>query len=651
MRGPGAFPRGLRNRGGTHYGRSNVAPVDETRRVSKPVQWHKSRTIKCSAALSALALIFVGCSSGGSSSTGGNGSGTNGLASVNGIPNQIYHPNTSGTPKSGGTLTMLGTGDVDYMDPNVSYYSIGYLGLRMWSRALYTYPAVESETTTVEPDLATGPPKITDGGLKYAVTIRSGAQWDTTPFRQVTAADVVRGVERSCNPTQPFGGQPDFSDILAGYSAFCAAFSKVSTTSASDQADFINSHASMLTGVTVDPSNPLTVDFTLTKPAPYFTDILALPPFNPAPVEILKYLPASSDLAQHTISDGPYVVAKYTPAVSITFTRNPAWKASSDPIRKAYVNQIDVSETGNQQAVQQQISENVSSADMEWDSFVPPNDIPGLVASNAPGFNLQSEYSTNPYLVFNTQSPNDGGALKNATVRQAISYAINRQALIQDCGGPDVCPPLGQVLPNGIGGSSPTYTAYNYNPTKAKQMLSTAGASALTVKILYRPASSLSSSIYQTLQSELSAVGIHVVGVGVPNADFYTKYLEVPAQAQKGAWDLSIAGWSPDWYGDSAKSFFEPLFDGRILPPTSSNFGLFNDPKVNTLIDEALKQTTDAAANTYWHQADQQVMQDAAIYPITDENIGLMHGTQVHNAIYVPLLEQIDPTNVWLSNG
>ena len=33
----------------------------------------------------------------------------------------------SGTPVKGGTLNMLGAGDVDYMDPNISYYSIGYL--------------------------------------------------------------------------------------------------------------------------------------------------------------------------------------------------------------------------------------------------------------------------------------------------------------------------------------------------------------------------------------------------------------------------------------------------------------------------------------------------------------------------------------------
>ena len=60
-----------------------------------------------------------------------------------------------GTPVKGGTLTMLGTGDVDYMDPNVSYYTTGYLGLRMWARQLLTYPAVAGQVTDIVPDLAT----------------------------------------------------------------------------------------------------------------------------------------------------------------------------------------------------------------------------------------------------------------------------------------------------------------------------------------------------------------------------------------------------------------------------------------------------------------------------------------------------------------
>src|SRR5689334_22075005 len=61
----------------------------------------------------------------------------------------------STAPVRGGTLNMLGSGDVDYMDPNISYYAIGYLGLRMWSRQLFTFPAEPGKVTTAVPDIAT----------------------------------------------------------------------------------------------------------------------------------------------------------------------------------------------------------------------------------------------------------------------------------------------------------------------------------------------------------------------------------------------------------------------------------------------------------------------------------------------------------------
>lgn len=605
-----------------------------------------------------LALLAAACgSSGGGTSTAttvGGGGGTTppttagGSSNGSSIANQRYADNNSGTPVKGGTLTMLGVGDVDYMDPNVSYYSIGYLGLRMWSRNLYSYPQVHGKTTTPEPDLATAMPNVSTDGKTYKVTIRQGAMWDTTPARQVTAADAVRGLKRSCNPSQPFGGQPDFSALIVGYQTFCDGFAKVSGTDAKAQATYMDSH--QISGVSVDPTDPQTIVYTLAHPASFFAAQLTLSAFSPAPVEYEQYIPASNALAQHTISDGPYLVKSYNPAKTIVFTRNPAWQASSDPIRKAYVNEIDVSETGTQATIEQEILTNTNAADMAWDTGVPANDIPSLLSSNDPRLYLQSEYSSNPYIVYNTQSPNNGGALKNAAVRQAINYALNRTNMIQDQGGPSISPPLTHVLPPGINGAEPNFDPYAHDAAKAKSMLAAAGVSNLTLKFLYRPASTASAKIFQTVQSDLSAEGIKVTGVGVPNADFYTKYLEVPTTAKSGVWDLSLAGWSPDWYGDAATSFFGPLFDGRVLPPTSSNFGLFNDPTVNSLIDQANSATSLSAAGALWHQADAEVMKQAAIFPITDPNEAQIHGNQVHNCIYVAAIQNCDPTNVWLGS-
>ena len=159
---------------------------------------------------------------------------------------QALNPGT-GTPRRGGTLTMLGIGDVDFMDYNLTYYSAGSLGLRMWARGLYSYPASPGKTTTPAPDLATAAPVVSRDGLTYAVTIRSGARWDTRPPRQVSAADALLGLKRACNPVQPYGGITDFENLIRGYTAFCTGFARVKQTAAAIKS-YINSHS--IPGVT-----------------------------------------------------------------------------------------------------------------------------------------------------------------------------------------------------------------------------------------------------------------------------------------------------------------------------------------------------------------------------------------------------------------
>lgn len=556
------------------------------------------------------------------------------------------------TPVRGGVLNMLGSGDVDYMDPNVSYYSIGYLGLRMWSRQLFAYPAIQGETTKAVPDLAEQTPTVANGGVSkdgktYTITIRNGAMWNTTPKRQVTAADEVRGVKRTCNPVQPFGGIPDFESLIVGYQQYCNGFAKVGQ-SAQAIKQYIDK--TPLPGVVA--TGPRTVQFHLTHPATYFVDMLTMPAFSPAPVEVLNYVPASLKLAQHQISDGPYEIKTYTPTKQIIFVRNPAWNASSDPIRKAYVNEIDVNETVSQNSIQQQLQTNTPSADMEWDQFPPPSQLPGLMAEKDPNLNLGESSSTNPYIVFNNVSPSNNGAMSKLPVRQALEYAINRNNIIQVLGGTSVNHPLTHVLPPEIVGSQNS-NLYKYDPTKAKQLLAQAGyPHGFTLKFLYRNSSQGNVKTFQVVQQDLSKVGIKVVGVASPDADFYTKYLEVPTVAHQGVWDMALAGWAPDWYGNGALTFFEPLFSGSpSYPPTGSNFGFYNDSKTSALIQQAVTAPSESQAAAMWGKADEQVMKDAAFFPITDPSQANYHAAQVHNPVYIPAIQNFDPTNVWLSSG
>jgi peptide/nickel transport system substrate-binding protein len=594
-----------------------------------------SRAVTWVAAVAALGLGLAAC-------TGGSTSGTSGTAPGG--------SSSAAAAVRGGTLNMLGSGDVDYMDPNISYYSIGYLGLRMWSRQLFTYPAKAGEVTQAVPDLAAEMPTTGKGlsadGLTYTIAIRPGAKWNTSPARQVTAADVVRGVKRTCNPAQPFGGLPDYLDLIVGLKGFCDGFAKVGHTPAA-MAAYMNSTA--LPGVVA--KDDLTVEFKLVHPASFFPDMLTLPAFSPAPKEYDAYVPASAELAAHTLSDGPYMIESYAPTKNITFTRNPAWTEASDPIRKAYVDKIVVNETVTQDSTQQQLQTGTASADMEWDNFPPPSQLPALLAQKDPNLSLGPTASSNPYVVFNSVSPNTNGALANVKVRQALSEAISRTNIIQVLGGPKINEPLSHVVPSNIIGGEKNFDLYPYDATKAKADLAAAGyPNGLTVKMLYRNSSQGSSKTFQTVQQDLSKIGVTVVGVPSPNADFYTKYLQVPTVARRGVWDLAVAGWGADWYGNAALSFFNPLFYGKAaFPPNGSNFGLYDNPAANTLIAQAGSAKTQDEAASMWAQADQQVMKDAPFFPITNPLQPNYRASQVQGAVYVPAIQNFDPTNVWLS--
>ncbi|MGO9220918.1 MAG: ABC transporter substrate-binding protein [Streptosporangiaceae bacterium] len=609
------------------------------------------RTRGYSAVVIAAALALVATACGGSSGSTSTSTGTSAGSQTFGL--QGVNPG-SGAPQKGGTLNMLGQGDVDFMDYNVSYYTIGALGQRPWLRLLYAYPATPGKTTTVAPDLATALPTVSNGGKTYTVTIRTGADWDTSPARQVTAADALLGLKRDCNPTQPFGGLPDFEALIVGYSQFCAGFAKVSSTSVSAIKNYIDTH--QISGV---KASGQTITYNLVHPASYFPDMLQLDAFAPAPVESLNYLPASGAEGQHIIADGPYKIQSYVPTRSIVYVRNPAWKASTDPIRKAYVNEIKVSETGNEPAIQQQLQTDTAAASMEFDAFPPVGADPGLYAQMKAGsthsFNLGSTYSTNPYLVFNAVSPNNNDALKKVQVRQALSYGIDRSPLLVDNGGPTQGVALTHVLPAGINGSQDVpanYDPYPYNPTKAKQLLAAAGyKNGLNLTLLYRPSSTVATKMAQTLQSELTKINVKVKLLSATPSDFYVKYLEVPSVAKAGRWDVALAGWGPDWYGDAAVSFFNPLFSGpAAFPPVGSNFGFYSDPSVTSLIAKGASAATASAAATIWGQADEAVMKDAPFYPIVNPNQPLFHASYVHNAVYVPAIQQFDPTNIWMSS-
>jgi peptide/nickel transport system substrate-binding protein len=600
------------------------------------------RTAGWAAAGAITSILVAACGS--SSSGGGGGTGGGGDNSAGGVFSRVS-ANQEGTPKTGGVLKLGGAGDADYYDPNIVYSSTGQAAARLYARTLYGYSPELGHTTEAVPDLATADPEVSADGKTLTITIRDGAKWNTSPPRQVSAEDVIRGVEMSCNPTsRQFGGQPDFNFLIKGYIKFCEDFSKADPTVAGIK-NFLKT--ADFPGITVGDT-PETVVFHLTQPAGYFKSMLTMTAFAPRAEEMLDYLPGTTEQVKNQISDGPYYISKFDPTKYLEFSRNDAWDPDSDPIRKAYVDKIEITEGLQQDSIQQQIQ--AGSLNADWDLSPSATQQNQLIDQNDPNFNIEGSISTNPYIIFNTASPNNDGALGRVEVRQAIATALNRDFLIQDAGGPRLAPPLTHVLPQGIfGAQADTDYPFAYDVDKAKQMLADAGVKNLKLTFLYRAVSSTSVKMYEDVQNQLAKVGIKVKGLNAPGQfTIYTKYLQVPSSARAGDWDLSLAGWGPDWYGDAALSFFKPLFDGRQLPPNSSDYGLYNNDQLNQIIDQAAQSQDQSESNKLWAQADDIVINDVAIYPITNPNWGLLHSSSTHNTIYVPAFQSFDFANIWI---
>jgi ABC-type transport system substrate-binding protein len=554
-------------------------------------------------------------------------------------------------PQRGGTLRLLGTSDIFNLDTTSGYYTVLNNVARGFTRQLVTFPSSNDflQEIKVVPDIATAVPTIgnggiTGGGKTYTFHLRTGVKWDTTPARQVTASDFVREFKMLCNPASPTGAPGYFTSTIVGMKAYCDGFAKVKATVPAI-AQYVSSHA--LPGVVA--KNDLTLVFRLVKPAPDFPNILTLGFCSARPIEYMKYVPDSAQFRQHTISDGPYKIVKYVATKEFQLERNPAWDPKTDPLRKAYVDRITVTEGLTPDNVQQQLE--AGTAEMEWDAIPPAQDLPRLISSGDKRLVIGPAgpyyVALNVYLALNQYS----GPMKNKLVRQAANYAVDKNAIVQIYGGRRIAAASNQVIMPGNVGYIPNFNPYpNKNgsgdPAKAKELLAKAGyPNGLDIKLLY---STLDPAprVAQSLQASLGKAGFRVKLIPATQSDFYGKYMLVPSTAKQGVWDIAPPGWIPDWFGNNGRSVIQPLFTSP--GPGSSDFGGYNSPVTNGFVDRALTATSPAQAATYWRRANAQLMKDAATVPVEIQKWAVFHSSKVQNCIFYFLSLNCDTTQVWL---
>lgn len=553
----------------------------------------------------------------------------------------------AGEPQTGGTLKVLANGDVDRIDPQLTAYVPVNNVVRVLTRSVLSYASSNDteERIQLTGDLAEEVPTPSEDGLSYEIKLREGSTWDAPDgSRAIVAEDFERGIKRICNPHIGAALGSYFINLIEGMPEFCDGFATVAPEAAAMK-EYIEQND--ISGI--ETPDEKTVIFKLVEPASDFTSMLSLPTANPAPVEALEYLPDSPEYRAGFVSSGPYKIAEHTPDVKLKLVRNQSWNADSDPLRKAYVDEIEMTMGVEGDAAMQQLQ--AGSADVLFDIQPSPANIQQLVAANDSKFTTMENGGIDQFMWFNTKSGNNGGALQNLAVREALQYAIDKPAVQQVMGGEDIATVTNGIFGPGINGFK-TFSLFGdengkADPEKAKALLAEAGVSNLTLKFPYRNLGT-QPDIAQTIQASLEAAGITVELFPVPPTDYYANFMTNRENASNGEWDIALVGWSPDWVGGAARSVFQPqfTFDGT---PQAYNYVDYNNEEANALAAQALEAATPEEAADLWNQVDRAVMADSPIVSIVARKKANYHSDRVQNFEIYALAQNGDWANVWLN--
>jgi peptide/nickel transport system substrate-binding protein len=527
----------------------------------------------------------------------------------------------------GGTLLIVSQSDVDALDPGMAYAAFDFALLRGMVRELYSFDTrVEGERSLKPvPDLADGPYQLSADGRTYTFRIRRGVRYAPPVNREVRAQDFVYAVERQLDPARP--SPNPYSRLIRGAAAFAAG------------------KAREISGM--QALGPHTLRITLDRAASDFPSILTLPFFSPVPEDYASRYALGRDYAQHLFASGPYRLKQYTPGRRIELVRNESWDPRTDPLRHAWVDKVSVSVGRSETEIQQAIES--GEADLNLDAVPPPvADLQRL--ADDPTLRRQLAVETTGCMHYLTLQM-DAGPTRSLAVRQALNYAIDRQAVVLAIGGTYAGEPASTVLSPTLAGYSAfdLYPSQDHagDPDKARQLLAGAGYPN-GVKLTYVGQSSPKwKALYEALRSSLARAGIRLEPTFYKGLEAYTRSLRV--RARRDEHQLGAARVCPDVPGNGSRSIIGVLLDGRTITPTSNNnYGDYNNPKVNALIDQAYGTRDDRARNALWGQIDRLVMEDAAWAPLVYDREAFFWSSRVRHWTFTPWLANPDITNLWL---
>jgi peptide/nickel transport system substrate-binding protein len=500
------------------------------------------------------------------------------LAAACGQSTSTPSPSSS---KQGGTLTVAIGVAPDTLDPMRQTTTTIQNIVQM---AVQTLVQVNKEGQ-LEPMLATSWSHSSDG-MTWTFTLRKGVKFsDGEPFN---AQAVVTSLDRALDPTNvcPLCGQ-------------MPTFVKSVTATDSDHVQFTL-------------SQPVATNFFLGNLSGVQLGILA-------PNTIQKGTPAYKD-DEHPVGTGPYILQEYVSGDHVTMVRNPNYWGKKPAYKEQVIKIVPTAAT----------REALLRAGQAQVILDPPTaDLPSLESDP----NLKVLLAPDDRTIFisldtvSTSQP----LLQKVQVRQALNYAVDKAAIVKGTLYGAAVPMTAPMAPS-LFGYCKMPNQYNYDPTKAKQLLQAAGAEGMTLKLISPTGRYIQDfQAAENVASYLRQVGINVEGPTTMDWPTYVSTLNVPSS--KATTDAGLLGWAPGFLDASQQMV---IFDGPLQPPKGLNTAYYNNPTVNNLISEAATQinTTERAAE--YCQAEKIIWNDAPWIFLWVQKFPMAYSAKVTGVSYVP---------------
>jgi peptide/nickel transport system substrate-binding protein len=303
-----------------------------------------------------------------------------------------------------------------------------------------------------------------------------------------------------------------------------------------------------------------------------------------------------TEFAKQPAGTGPFRITRVAPGQFVEMTRNEAYwdKLRIPKLQKMVV--IPMPEATTRLAA-------LRSGQVDWIEVPPPDAIPSLKAA---GFqiSLWPYPHTWPYIFKMTE----GSAFSDRRVREALNYAIDRDAIVEFLNG-TAKPAYGRYPPDTPYFGAPELR-YGYDPEKAKALLKAAGYGPdhpLKAKIMISTSGSgqmLPLPMNEIIQQEVRPIGFDL--------DFDVVEWGTMLVAKRNP------PTAPAGHGVNSLGFADPgvlfrYFSSTTFPPNGINWGNFNDQRVDALLSKA-QETFDPAKRTEFLAQAHALVVDEAVW-------------------------------------